>query len=77
MAKVYERKKFFFLEFAKGNVCEKKLIKLKKNVNSFYLFQTTNLVKLVQILKRFSQELSSLSISVTSTPFCCFSLDDT
>ena len=56
-AKVYECEKYFFLEFAKVNVRKKKI--KNKNFNSFYLFQTANLVKLVQILKRFSQELSS------------------
>ena len=55
--KVYERKKYFSPEFVKVNVSKKRV--KTKSFNSLYLFQTTNLVKLVEILKRFSQELSS------------------
>ena len=55
--KFMNAKNIFFLEFGQVNVRQKKI--KNKNFNSFYLLQTTNLVKLVQISKRFSQELSS------------------
>ena len=59
--KFMNAKNIFFLNsrksmFAKTTTTKK--IK-DKNFNSLYLFQTSNLVKQVQILKRFSQELSS------------------
>ena len=54
--KFMNAKNIFFLNSQKLIFAKK----IKNRIfNSFYLFQTTNFIKLVQILKRFSQELNS------------------